>query len=156
MKQRTVIFIGGFIWLLVGIFLLTLGLNFILKGTVDPSKFSILSLFRFTTPQNAPFFVITLFLWIGFLKGKYVLGKSVIRQVKRVKALAEPISLKDLYSKGYYLLMASMILLGLSMRYIPISVDTRGAIDVAIGAALIQGAALYFRTLSSPSQVLRK
>jgi hypothetical protein len=38
-----------------------------------------------------------------------------------------------------------MILLGLSMRFMPILIDVRGVIDVAIGFALLNGSMLYFR-----------
>jgi hypothetical protein len=40
-----------------------------------------------------------------------------------------------------------MVLLGLVIRFLPIPIDARGLVDVAIGSALINGAMLYFRVV---------
>jgi hypothetical protein len=38
-----------------------------------------------------------------------------------------------------------MMMLGMIFRYLPIPIDVRGFIDLAIGSALMNGAMLYFR-----------
>ena len=86
-------------------------------------------------------------LMIGYLKGKHVLGKSAVRGIERIRAFPNPTSLGNIYSAKYYVLLAIMIGLGLSIKYLGLPHDVRGAIDVAIGAALINGALIYFRNM---------
>jgi hypothetical protein len=135
---------------------MSLGIHFILEGfsgtnLIDTeNRFSILKLMEhFVSDKvHGVILVVTKALMLGYLKGKIVLSKSVDRQINRISTLPNPASLKQIYSKGYYLLIAGMILLGISLRFLPITVDTRGAIDLCIGSALINGAMLYFRVLS--------
>jgi hypothetical protein len=147
------IFLAGFIWLVIGGLLLWLGLQFILQTVQNPSLTQIpgqFSLSRFLArwtldSAQAAMWIILLALSLGFLKGRVVLAKSVQRQIKRIESLPNPASLRYLYSKGYYLLIGSMILMGNIIRFLPITIDTRGALDATIGAALINGAMLFFR-----------
>jgi len=140
----------------MGIFLLSMGLHFILETIHTPSLTQIVGRFSITNslrhfisdPTQCVIVTITIALLLGFIKGKMALAKSVRRQVKRIESLPNPASVKYLYSKGYYLLIAFMMLLGMLMRFFPITIDTRGAIDIVIGSALINGAMLYFRTLT--------
>jgi uncharacterized membrane protein len=158
-RHRTILFLSGTVWLLVGIFLLTLGLRFLtmaltLAHSLAPSPhFSFLTLFK-AHKENAVIILVTLGLIIGYFKGKYVLSKSAIREVQRLSSFPDPTSLKNIYSKRYYILLASMMLLGMIMRYLPISLDMRGFIDVAIGSALINGSRFYFS--SSLKKVQKK
>lgn len=122
MTHRTWIAISGFLWFFIGTFLLYKGLHLV----VDSASLGI-------------------GLVIGFIKGRFVLAKTVRRVVGRIAALPLPIRLKDAYSKSYWILIGSMVVLGMSFRFLPISVGARGIIDVAIGSALINGALLYFR-----------
>jgi hypothetical protein len=161
--HKTLILICGLTWLGIGIFLLALGLHFILETVRDPAlctlagRFSISRIMAsfIADKTQAAMFVIILSLSIGYIKGRTALAKAAKRQMKRVATLPNPSSLKHLYGKGYYLLIASMILLGICLRYLPITLDTRGAIDTVIGSALINGAMLYFRSLSQ-YETLRK
>lgn len=154
-KHNTLIFISGFVWLAIGVFLLALGLRFILMTLRMPALlhmdgFSISLFFsRFTpNPSNCAVLVITCSLMLGYFKGRMVLVKSVKRQLDRIASLPNPAPLKYLYGKGYYLLIASMVSLGFVMRFLPITLDTRGAIDTVIGSALVNGALLYFREIA--------
>jgi len=155
-SHKTLTFLAGFVWLCIGITLLSLGIHFILETVSNPmlthvsGRFSISKLVsKFSSdPTQIAVILITLSLIVGYFKGKMVLAKSVKRQLTRIKTLPDPSSLKYLYSKGYYILIASMMFLGMVMRFLPITVDTRGFVDIAIGAALINGAMLYFRSLS--------
>lgn len=131
MKQRTAILLSGALWLAIGIFLLYKGL-YLIPGSST---------------------LIAVGLLVGFLKGRLILPKSVRRIVARIQALPEPISLKQLYPPSYWILIGSMVGLGLAARLLPN--DIRGFIDIAIGAALMNGAMFYFRATydtKSPSQ----
>ena len=84
-------------------------------------------------------------LLVGFFKGRFVLSKTVSKMVGRVLSLPLPIRFSQVYHPSYYFLIALMICLGLLLKYLPIPIDLRGMIDVAIGSALVNGALLYFR-----------
>lgn len=163
-KHTTLIFLAGIIWLIIGMFLLSLGIHFILQALRNPAfsliegKFSLILFFnKFVSDRTqATILILTLGLLIGYFKGKMVLVKSVQRQIKRIETLPKPASIRLLYSKGYYILVTLMICLGISLKFLPITIDTRGAIDVTIGSALINGAMLYFRTLTQKAYEKRR
>ena len=128
MTHRVWIAISGFIWFFIGSMLLYKGLR-LLEGSAIASQ------------------LIALGLLIGFFKGRFVLSKTVKRVVARIKELPLPIRLKDAYAKSYWILIGSMMALGMVFRFLPISTDIRGTIDITIGSALMNGAMLYFRSI---------
>jgi len=149
---RTLIFLSGLIWLMIGIFLLSLGSNFIIQAcnaaTIGIfSKASLIPLLKNTIKDISQVAVVELSfaLFLGYLKGRAVFSKTVHRQVERIRSLPSPIPLAKIYTRGYYFLIAGMIGLGMSMRFLPIGSDIRGIVDVAVGMALISGALQYFR-----------
>lgn len=146
-RHKTLFFLSGTLWLAIGIFLLTLGFRFLFSPVDSKSGFSLLALSKEIPRENMSFIFLCLALFVGYFKGKYLLSKSVYREVTRISQLSNPTSLKNIYSKRYYLLVASMIALGFLMRYLPITQDTRGVIDITIGSALLQGAKLYYRQI---------
>ncbi len=160
--HKTLIFLSGFVWILIGTFLLSLGIHFILEALrvadATSGRFSVLAFFdRFVSDRaNGVILVVTAALIVGYLKGRMVLSKSVDRQIKRIASLPNPAPLRLIYGKGYYMLIAGMILLGISLRFWPITMDTRGAIDLCIGSALLNGAMLYFRVLSKQMYLDKK
>lgn len=151
-SHATLIAVSGFIWLAIGGFLLSLGLRLIL-GSIQP-EFAYfekhLPLLDNLTPifggiEQAALLLIAFCLMIGYFKGRYVLGKSARRGVARLLTFPNPTSIGNLYSSKYYLLLGAMVGLGMSIKYLGLPNDVRGAVDVAIGAALINGAMIYFR-----------
>ena len=149
LSKTTWIAISGMIWFIVGMGLLTLGLNFIVyKAQIEIHETT--SLIAKMTPlaggrEQAALALIAVGLIIGFMKGRFILVKTVRRVVERILKLPSPIKVSQIYSKGYLMLIGSMILLGLSMKWLGFSMEIRGAIDVAIGSALMNGAVAYFR-----------
>jgi hypothetical protein len=149
LSKATWIAISGVIWFIVGMGLLTLGLNFIVyKAQIDRGETT--SLIARIAPlvggrDQAAVVHIVFGLIIGFMKGRFVLVKTVRRVVERILKLPHPIKISDVYSKGYLLLIAAMVLLGLSMKWFGAPMEIRGTIDVAIGSALMNGAIAYFR-----------
>lgn len=143
---------AGLLWFAIGIFLLTLGIKFILASLSFPEHapkagFSTLNFLKplIADPQNGCVVLLAVSLLLGYMKGRFVLGKTVQKQVSRIMTLPNPAHIKYLYTKAHYLLIGLMIGLGISMRFLPITLDTRGFIDVAIGSALMNGSMLYFR-----------
>lgn len=128
MKPSRWILFSGFIWLAIGAMLLNKGIKLIADGNHT-------YLFGFS------------FL-IGFIKGRFVLARTVQRVVKRIISLPKPIRFKDVYPPAYYILIGGMFCLGMLFRFLPIAPYLRGAVDVAVGSALINGALLYFKAIS--------
>lgn len=148
-SHSMLVMISGLVWLAVGSFLLPLGLKLLVTsaalGQIDAYPLLSWMSSHVGGAQNAALILITLGLIIGQLKGRKVLSKSIHRSVKRIKTFPNPTSITNLYGYGYLILFASMIALGISIRYFGVPNDIRGLIDVAVGAALVQGSILYFR-----------
>lgn len=147
LSHAALVAISGVIWLAVGCFLLPQGLKLLLTS---PSSDAEAPLLRLLAPylggaETTALLLIVLCLLVGRLKGNYVLRKSVQRSINRIVTFPNPTSIANIYSRGYYLLFGSMVLLGMSIKWLGLANDIRGVIDVAIGAALITGAMLYFR-----------
>lgn len=149
LSKTTWVAISGTIWFIIGIGLLTLGLNFIVyKSQIEIQETT--SLIAKIAPlaggrEQAALVLIVIGLIIGFIKGRYVLVKTVQRVVERILRLSPPIKISQVYSKKYFILICGMILLGLSMKWLGLPMEIRGTIDVAIGSALMNGAVAYFR-----------
>lgn len=137
--------ICGTIWLVVGASLLRLGLNFLAnQPEVHPQSLQVLTWLKgFLSHGNAIVLLIATGLFIGYFKGRYVLGKSVENETTRIKSLPNPSPAQHIYSKRSYIIIGMMMGLGILMRFVPI--DIRGLVDVAVGAALINGSILYFK-----------
>jgi hypothetical protein len=150
LSHTVLIFLSGLVWLAVGIFLLQLGLHLIGNSLPiqrtggDYPLIDFLSTYMGGAELTA-IVIISLGLLLGHLKGRHVLGKSAHKGVDRILSFQNPTSLMNIYSAKYYILLAVMIGLGISIKYLGIPNDIRGFIDVIIGAALINGAIIYFR-----------
>lgn len=152
MKKAAVFWIicSGVIWCAVGAFLLLFGVKLVVFSAMEGAAHSALftEIARMLkSGEQAALILVTSGLLLGFAKGRLVLSKTVVRVVNRIRALPEPIRFFDVYSAGYLALIASMILLGMMMRWLSVPSDIRGAIDIAVGCALINGAMFYFRSV---------
>lgn len=148
-SHSTLIAISGLIWLGIGCFLLPLGLNLvidsILKENLLVLQRPVLDFFSPYTEglESAALAWIAFCLFLGFFKARYVFSKTVQKSIERIQTLPNPASITQIYPKKYYILLGSMILIGILVKYLPI--DIRGGIDIIIGSALINGAMQYFR-----------
>lgn len=147
LSRKTLIFLAGALWFAVGCMLMTIGIRLILGKISSPSVTLFAHLLQ--SKEEGGLLFIALALFVGYMKGKFVLSKAARRQVQRIAALQEPLSLTSLYSKGYYFLIPLMIALGISLRFFCPD-DIRGAIDIAVGSALLHGASSYFRSVLKP------
>ncbi|PIS03043.1 MAG: hypothetical protein COT85_03170 [Chlamydiae bacterium CG10_big_fil_rev_8_21_14_0_10_42_34] len=146
MKHRSWIAFAGFTWFFVGVSLLYKGLHLITTAAFQTDSLCYQLKEVCGSAQQAATFFIVVGLIVGFFKGRFVLSKTVKRVVTRIASLPLPIRFKDAYSRSYWLLIGAMMALGMMFRFLPISIDLRGTIDIAIGSALINGAMLYFRS----------
>lgn len=149
----TLIILSGLLWLAVGTFLLTLGLNLLVEAARYENALGLYSypLIDNIAPYvagwyNAAVLLIALSLAIGYFKARFVLSKSVTRITRRITTLPNPASLFTIYNAPYYLLIGLMICLGIAIKFFGLTSDIRGVVDVTIGSALINGSVLYFRT----------
>lgn len=150
-SHRTLIYLSGLIWFVVGFLLLRLGLT-LLMG-ITPGEAVTLPLISLILPfvskhEQAVSAVLCIACLIGYVKGRFVLGKSVKKGVSRIVSFPNPTSLGNIYSAKYYILLGGMVGLGMSIKYLGLSNDVRGLIDVTIGIALLVGAMNYFRHAS--------
>ncbi len=145
MKHRGYIALSGFLWFISGGFLLYKGLHLINAATLRADTLCFRWQEFFGSPQQTATILIGVGLLLGFIKGRFVLSKTVNRVSTRIASLTAPIRFADAYSRSYWILILSMIALGMSFRFLPIPIDLRGLVDVAIGSALVNGAMLFFR-----------
>ncbi|MEC7839488.1 MAG: hypothetical protein VX777_05575 [Chlamydiota bacterium] len=155
MSHKSLLIASGCIWLAIGLFLLPLGLKFIV-GSIEEISKSPLNHYPLIS-SIAPFFggvesagviLIATSLMLGTMKAKMVLSKVVVKGITRIKSLPNPANFTDLYGLKYLLLVAFMMSLGMAMRYFDVPKDVRGVIDIAVGSALITGGITYFRSMS--------
>ena len=147
-SHRTWIVISGLIWCAVGVLLLVKGLFYIVNSAASPAiESSVLNaIITLTgTAEQAALFLISFGLLLGFIKGRYVLVKTVRKIVNRILSMNVQIHWRDVYPKSYFIILFTMMLMGMMFRWLPISLVIKGFIDVTIGSALINGAFLYFR-----------
>lgn len=158
LRHTTLIIISGMVWMGVGIFLLTLGLGLLVKGSIpnefDGSLYPLISALSsyIGGSEQAVLAIVVLGLGVGYFKGKFVLSKSAHRSMRRIQTFPNPTSLSNIYSGTYYLLLGFMVALGMSIKYLGFPSDIRGAIDVAVGSALMNGAMIYFRSAAAYKQ----
>lgn len=146
LSHASMTFISGALWMIIGISLLQLGLKLLLDPSLSNGSLPLLGLFRGIIDLNsAAIALVTLALYLGFLKGKYVLSKSANRTINHIRSLPNPAPLHQIYTRSYLLLLGLMVCLGISIKYLGIPNDIRGMVDVAVGAALINGAVHFLR-----------
>ncbi|MFA6916649.1 MAG: hypothetical protein WC222_09650 [Parachlamydiales bacterium] len=149
LSHKQLIILSGTIWFLVGVFLLNIGLKLLLNPLAEPylaNKEAFMSSFGQMIGGNETAVIVTivLALVIGFMKGRFVLGKSARQGVSRILSFPNPTSISNVYGYKYYILLGFMIGLGVLIKVLDIPTDIRGWIDTAIGAALINGAMIYY------------
>jgi hypothetical protein len=155
-KQRTLLFIAGSIWFGMGLYLMIIGMGFLEVSIAPDTHAPLLSALEDTVGSRdvTVVLLVALALVVGQIKGRTILTKAALRQADRILSLPEPTHIKNLYTGRCYLLIAIMMGLGMGMKYFGVPLDIRGAIDVTVGVALIQGAvAFYKQTATAPSHL---
>ncbi|MDX8431546.1 MAG: hypothetical protein SNF33_07095 [Candidatus Algichlamydia australiensis] len=135
-------------WFLTGTLLLWKGLRF-LSVEVKFLGAKQLPLLRFAARysrdlEQAILLLIATALIVGFIKGRIALRGVVNRTIARMN---DKVQLQSVFAPRELILIGFMIALGVSMRFLPIPIDVRGFVDVAIGSGLMNGAMLFLRKL---------
>lgn len=147
------IVISGLIWSVVGMMLMTLGVHHLMDAfrlwdvLGQAGSFSVLKSlsFLFKEPQAAMTVFILICITLGYLKGHFVLSRSVLRGVQQITSYPNPTGIQNLYAKKYYFILFGMMGLGMFLRWLKLPEDLHGGIDLVIGCALLKGALHYFK-----------
>ena len=153
------IILSGAAWFVIGCFLTFKGLVYFSKAFVSTETGPLLTFFHrlMDHKEKGAMFLIFISLSVGLFKGRVVLAKTVSKSVKRLLLIPSPLKLSDLFPLQYTLLIFFMMSLGMLLRFMPVSFDIKGFIDLAVGSALINGAFLYFKqALLLKPQSMRK
>ena len=152
LTHKRAVVISGLIWIIMGLFLFYKGMSSMLaalKGLFSQSYegFSLILWISSFVGDFRKGIVSLFFLcfFVGFIKGRFILRKTVRRVTRRILNQSTPLSFRTLYSRGYYFLIGGMALMGMGFKLLPIPLDVIGTVDLMIGSALINGAMLYFR-----------
>ena len=150
------IFFCGFIWLLIGFFLLVLGSKYILYSALldgfDPSMNNFIKNLAVVTKGNeqAGVFLICIGLLIGYIIGKKSFSKSVAKIIDRVdNHCLDKYSLFKIYSVRYWIILITFLFICLYLQFYEISHDLSGLINLIMGASLVNGSMHYFRSMFS-------
>jgi len=136
----------GFLWLAAGLMLMSKGMPLLVKSAIRDELPLISFLKPFTGSSEQAAMVLVLFsLVLGLLKGRLVLAKAANKMMIRLSGFSDPVPISRLFTLRYCLILALMILLGVSLRFQRLPYDVHGLIDLAVGSALINGALVYFR-----------
>jgi hypothetical protein len=145
MNVKKWIVVSGFSWLAIGAYLLVKGLKWMKLSRDEPASFATWIGEAVGSVEQGIMLLICVALLIGFVKGRFVLSRTVDRIVAHLSMQKPPIRFAQAYDKKYYFILAVMMGLGMGMRFLPIPLDIRGFVDVTIGSALMNGSMLYFR-----------
>ena len=153
LSHGKLIAISGLIWFAIGVYLLRLGLH-LLTTSVEGAGYPLVSILKpyLLTIENAAILLIICGMLIGYFKGRFVLGKSAKRGVDRIRSFPNPTSIANIYSAKYYILLGTMVAMGMSIKYMGFDSDIRGFVDVIIGSALINGSMIYFKLIQAPNK----
>lgn len=149
-RASALIAFSGLIWFGAGLYLLQLGLHFLVESAkLANNDLYVGPLLSLLAPigsfDQAILLLVVVGLSIGFLKGKFVFSRTVTKTVERILSFKPPVPFIKMYSAKYCILLGCMMLLGMSFKVLGFSFDVRGLVDIAIGSALINGSILYFR-----------
>jgi hypothetical protein len=119
-SRRTHLVVAALFWSVVGAALAAAGATWILRSGRGA----------------VPFVLAPAAVALGWLKARLVLYRTAQRVVRRIEARGDDRCIGGFFSWKSWLLVLGMILLGRLLRASPLPVIWRGAIYLAIGAAL--------------------
>ncbi|MCI5052884.1 MAG: hypothetical protein MRY21_07110 [Simkaniaceae bacterium] len=135
--------LSGSIWLSIGIMLLSKGLKLAVGMPMATGPLMDFLVSFSPAVENRALLIVCFGLFIGYVKGRYVLKKTVKQVTDHILTLPLPLDVKRLYKPRFFIIIGAMVVLGQLMRFVPN--DIRGLVDIAVGSALINGAMLYYR-----------
>ncbi|MBI5274299.1 MAG: hypothetical protein HY860_04510 [Chlamydiales bacterium] len=153
MHRSVAMILASILWLTIGSLLLVKGLNMVNVLATWQAHAPLLSWFyqHQQKEMHAPLMLVFLGVFLGFIKGNTVFRKMVRKNVYRLKQM-QRVKVMQIFPRATWIIMASMMFLGFLFKLLPIPLDVRAVILIAVGSALIQGAIFYLRCLVETHQ----
>lgn len=142
MDKQRLLKIAGFLWVVVGVFLIYRGSGLYQLAAQEQN-----------TSNQAVVISIVLGIVLGIIKGKFVLSKTALRNRNRINQLTPPLKTHHVFSGSFYGLIAGMMVLGFLLR--EFNAYLGGYVVVAtiycgIGMALIAASSVYWKNNQIP------
>lgn len=102
------------------------------------------SLLKIDSPVTQTLLV-GLAIFLGVYKGWDILAPVAKQNLLRLRRLPQPGPLWQVFSKATWIIIAVMMLLGVSLRIFPLPDGVRATILIAVGIGMLMGAANYLR-----------
>lgn len=137
MNKNNLYTLAGSIWGLVGLFLVVRG-AIMYQAALETQN----------ATQTALAISIAVSIIIGVVKGRFVLSKTARRNKSRIESIEGPLKIHHVYAKSFYILIAGMIALGVTLRtfneylggYVVVA-----AVYCGIGLALMVSSLVYWK-----------
>ncbi len=143
MNKNSLYTLAGSIWGLVGLFLVIRG-AIMYQAALDTQN----------ATQTALMISIAISVIIGVAKGRFVLSKTARRNKSRIESIEGPLKVHHVYAKSFYILIAAMIALGVTLRTYNESLGgyvVVAAIYCGIGLALMVSSLTYWKQDAQPA-----
>ena len=142
MNKQKLTQIAGFLWVVVGLFLIYRG-----SGLYN------LAIAEQNTSKESIIISIVLGVVLGIIKGKFVLRKTALRNRNRINQLIPPLNIHHVFSGPFYGFIVGMMMLGFLLRefntyfggYVVVA-----SIYCGIGMALIAASTVYWKSDQLP------
>ena len=133
-------------WLSIGVLLLYKGLKIFVDFVYAESKSLAIDFLshQLGSKEFAVLLCISLSVLVGFMKGRLVLKKTVNRLSNRFFSFGRPMKIQEMYPRYYLFVLIGMMSLGMGIKFLPVPLELRAFVDVAVGAGLTNGAMQYF------------
>ena len=131
-RRHWLIFAAGVVWLAVGI------------GLTAAACFW---LCRSAWPLSLVLAAVSLAL--GMIVYSFGFSRIVRKNLARIAGKPETVCLFAFQGRRSYLLILAMVLMGYTIRHLPIPVDIDAVVYFTMGSALILGSSLYFREFTA-------
>jgi hypothetical protein len=160
MRRRSAGFVYGGLWGAVGIGLLRQGFHLLEMAPLQIAQQSVLRWLDTlgVLPQESSVLCVACALVLGIIKGRTVMSSAATRYIQSLKAQLEPIPVWRVLPLRMWILMLSMMLLGMLLRW-GAPMDLRGICSAAVGTALLIGGLQVVRqslSLSDESEPSRE
>jgi hypothetical protein len=128
-----------FLWLLGGLVLSFRGVAFMVSAADQPGPAVLAA-------------IAAVALAVGFGKGKFVLSKTSSRNIERIDQFTEPKRPIQVYSLRSWIIIGLMVGISVALTVFHAPDLVRGAVNLAIGFALIISSLAYLRALCPAKQ----
>lgn len=152
-SKNAAILLSFSLWFCIGTMLLYKGMNYLYESmmyqTVTRSEQPILGFFSHLlgSTDYALLGIVFVSAFFGYVKGYVALRKAADRMITRIAPYGGKVPLEVVFPKWYIGLIGGMMLLGMGVKYLPLTSDLRGMVDTAVGFALLNGSTFFLKHL---------